>query len=80
MGFDGGCYDSSSHPSGMSKHLANWFGHDLIAQSPSGLTLDPHQAQIAQWDRLDVPNGGGQNEAINFVIRAVNRRICGRKQ
>jgi hypothetical protein len=52
----------------------------LSPNTLGGLTLDLHQAQIAQWDRLDVPNGGGKNEAINFVVRAVNRRICGRKQ
>ena len=51
----------------------------LSPNTPSGLTLDLHQAQIAQWDRLDVPNGGGQNEAFDRVIGAADNWVRGRK-
>jgi len=45
----------------------------------SGLTLDLHQVQIAQWDHLDVPNGGDQNEAFDRVIGAADNWVRGRK-
>jgi hypothetical protein len=51
----------------------------LSPNTPSGLTLDLHQAQIAQWDHLEVPNGGGQNEAFDRVIGAADHWVRGRK-
>jgi hypothetical protein len=51
----------------------------LSPDTLSGLTLDQHQAQIAQWNHLEVPNGGGQNEAFNRVIGAADNWVLGRK-
>jgi hypothetical protein len=45
----------------------------------SGLTLDLHQAQNAQWDHLDVPNGGGEDEAFDRVIGPADNWVRGSK-
>jgi hypothetical protein len=51
----------------------------LSPNTLSGLTLDLHQAPIAQWDHLRVPNGEGPNEAFDRVIGAADNWVRGRK-
>jgi hypothetical protein len=51
----------------------------LSPNTLSGLTLELHQAQIAQWDHLDVPDRGGQNEAFDRFIGAADHWVRGRK-
>jgi hypothetical protein len=56
------------------------FGHEILSPNTlTGLTFDLHQAQIAQWHHLEVPNGGGQNEAFDRVIGAAGNWVRGRK-
>jgi hypothetical protein len=50
----------------------------LSPNTLSGLTLDLHQAQIAQWDHLEVSNEGGENEAFDRVIGAADNWVRGR--
>jgi hypothetical protein len=68
------------HPSSISKRLANCSSAMILSPNTlSGLILDLHQAQIAQWDHLEVPNEGGQHEAFDRVIGGADNWIRGRK-
>jgi len=77
---DGGCDGISPHPSSISKRLANCSSAMILSPNTlSGLIPDLHQAQIAQWDHLEVPNEGGQHEAFDRVIGGADNWIRGRK-
>ncbi len=64
------------------QHIETWSSAMILSPNTlSELTLDLHQAQIApQWDRLEVPNGGGQNEAFDRIIDAADSRVRDCKQ
>jgi hypothetical protein len=52
----------------------------ILSPNPlNGLTLDLQQAQIAQLDHLEIPNGGGQYEAFDRVIGTADNWVRGRK-